>query len=98
MLSYASVRGEEDIPSTGEVDVWLAMLALLEGTYVRHYVICMTSYKRRSLIFIIYLLFCFVLFFLSYLVFSYRNLHLSVRADTFWIIRMAVWGTYHKSG
>ena len=35
MLSYASVRGEEVIPSTGEVDVRLAMLALLEGTYVR---------------------------------------------------------------
>ena len=37
MLSYASVRGEEVIPSTGEVDVRLAMLALLEGTYVRVY-------------------------------------------------------------
>ena len=35
MLSYASVRGEEVIPSTGEVDVRLAMLALLEGPYAR---------------------------------------------------------------
>ena len=34
MLSYAAVRGDEVIPSTGEVDVRLAMLALLEGTYV----------------------------------------------------------------
>ena len=31
MISYAAVRGEEPLPSNGEVDVRLSLLALLEG-------------------------------------------------------------------
>ena len=38
MLNYAAIRGDEVIPCSGEVDTRLAMLALLEGTYVRSYV------------------------------------------------------------
>ena len=34
MISYAAVRGEEPLPSNGEVDVRLALLALLEGESV----------------------------------------------------------------
>lgn len=33
MLSYAAVRGEEAMPSSGEVDVRLSLLALLEGVW-----------------------------------------------------------------
>jgi hypothetical protein len=108
MLSYASVRGEEVIPSTGEVDVRLAMLALLEGTYV-----CMTSCIIRF-IFVMschvmschvmscHVMFCSVLSSLLFsslpfpsLPYSSHNLRLSVRAYPVWIIRMAVWGIHH---